>query len=107
MLLMTLGFWECPPTQSYLENSLLNGLKLTQIGHFSTGGDTLIVAVETDRLICCFKIWSMSKLYVETDLRHKLSFLHSFKHFLDHLNSYSVTISIVGFNICFKIRSLM
>ena len=45
---MTLGFWERPPTQSYLENSLINSLKLTQIGHFSTGGDTLTAAAETE-----------------------------------------------------------
>lgn len=66
---MTLGFWEHPPTQSYLENSLINSLKLTQIGHFSTGGDTLTVAAESSaapKLI--------SELYLETELAHKLTF---------------------------------
>lgn len=49
ILLMTLGSWEHPPTQSYLENSLLNSLKLTQIGHFFfAGGDTLTLAAETE-----------------------------------------------------------
>lgn len=45
---MTLGFWERPPTQSYLENSVINSLKLTEVGHFSTGRDTVIAAAETE-----------------------------------------------------------
>lgn len=56
---MTLGFWEHPPAQSYLENSLINSLKLTQIGHFSTEGDPLIAAAKAES-------YAALKLYVQT-----------------------------------------
>lgn len=96
ILLMTLGSWEHPPTQSYLENSLINSVKLTQIGHFFCWRRHTYFG-SRDRVRCCSKTLCPSCFWglgLDVNL-----FLKYSTHFLDPLKGYFVTSIAVLFKI--------